>query len=361
MNTSWAGKTAFVTGGTGFIGGALVRRLAELGARVIVPTRDRSLIGRSAHPGVTYIPQLSGHPAEASNALAGVNVLFNLAYDFRRSGEENVALYEAVAKACVTAGVPMLVQASSVAVYDGWPFEYVDEGSPCDGPGHEYKRAKRAIEKDIARRVEAGAFDAVILQPTIVYGPGSPQWADALAERMAGGVLILPEELQGVCNGVYIDDVVEALIVAAGMERGGAERFIVSGPKPFPWRDLLCAYAEACGADVRFEGVAPDAPPPAMPSASLSTVSVLARKAGAMAADIFGTTRLERLRGAVMRLRPGRRIWRPVTENPRLFLARGIASAAKLRGRLYIPQVGPDEGLAHTQAYIRGKRSPPGR
>lgn len=51
---------------------------------------------------------------------------------------------------------------------------------------------------------------------------------------MAGYVLILPENLQGLCNGVHIDDVVGAFVAAAaGMERGGAERFIVSGPQPF--------------------------------------------------------------------------------------------------------------------------------
>lgn len=356
MTASWEGKTALVTGGTGFIGGALVRRLTELGARVIVPTRDRSRTGKSILPGVTYVLPLSGRPAEAGTVLAGVNTVFNLAYDFRRTVEQNVALYTAVADACVAASVPMLVQASSIAVYDGWPVGDVDETSACDAPGHEYKQAKRRIEWDIERRVAAGEYDAAILQPTIVYGPGSPQWVDALVERMAGGTLILPENLTGLCNGVYIDDLVEAFIAAAAMERGGAERFIVSGPEPFPWRDLFVAYAEACGAEVRFEGQAPDAPPPAAtPGGSPSPVSTLARRMSAIAADMLGTARLERLRRAVMRLCPGSRVWRPVTENPRLFMARGVASIEKLSARLYTPTVGAEEGLARTQGYIRTK------
>lgn len=354
----WQGRTALVTGGTGFIGGALARRLAELGATVIVPTRDRSLVGKEAYPGVSCVPPLSGHPSEAGKALAGVSAAFNLAYDFRRTAVENFAIFGAVADACANARVPMLVQASSIAVYDGWPIENVDETSPCDGPGHAYKQAKRAIEKDVERRVAAGDLDAVILQPTIVYGPGSPQWVDGLVERMRGGTLILPENLHGLCNGVFIDDVVEAFVAAAGMERGGAERFIVSGPKPFPWRDLFVAYAGACGAQVRIEGEAPDAPPPATTGAGPSLVATLVRRASALAADALGTARLERLRARVMRLRPGSHVYRPVAENPGLFLARGVASTEKLRARLMTPVIDADEGLARTQDYIRSERPP---
>lgn len=349
----WEGKAALVTGGTGFIGGALARRLAEKGARVIVPTRDRSRIGASE--GIRYVAARIGDAAELARQMDGVSVVFNLAYDFRRSADENVALYKAVADACAAARLPMLVQASSIAVYDGWPSENVDETSPCDGPGHEYKQAKRAIEKDVKRRVAAGDFDAAILQPTIVYGPGSPQWVDAPVERMRGGTLILPHNLEGICNGVFIDDVVEAFIAAAELERGGADRFIVSGPRPFPWRDLFVAYAEACGAQVRFEGEAPAAPPPATTGAGPSLVSAIARRASVIAADMLGTARLQRLRGAVMRLRPGTHVYRPVTENRRLFLARGVASTEKLRTRLMTPAVGPNEGLARTQDYIRAK------
>jgi len=351
---TWAGRTAFVTGGTGFIGGALVRRLTALGANVIVPTRDRSRIGTDG-AGIRYVSARLGDAADLARQMDGVSAVFNLAHDFRRSIDENVALYATVADACAAARVPMLVQASSIAVYDGWPSESVDEGSPCDAPGHDYKQAKRAIERDIERRVAAGAFDAVILQPTIVYGPGSPQWVDALVERMRGGTLILPENLTGLCNGIYIDDLIAAFIAAADLERGGAERFIVSGPKPFPWRDLFIAYAEACGAQVRFEGAAPVAPPPTTTGAGPSLVSALLRRASALAADTLGTARLERLRGAVLRLRPGSRIYRPVAENPRLFLSTGVASIDKLRERLTAPAISPNEGLARTQDYIRAK------
>lgn len=350
LGMSWQGLTALVTGGTGFIGGALANRLAELGAHVIVPTRDRARIGKSGHPLIRYIP-----PSETQAALVGVSAVFNLAYDFRRSAQENIALYEAVADACTAAKVPMLVQASSIAVYDGWPLENVAEASPCDAPGHDYKIAKRAIERDIEKRVKAGQFDAVILQPTIVYGPGSPQWVDALVEKMAGGTVILPIGDDGLCNGLYIDDLVAAFIAAAELERGGAERFIVSGPKPFAWNALFTAYAEGCGAQVRHEQTAPYVPSAPSAPAPPSQLAALVKRMSAILASLIGTARLERLRTRVMAMKPGPRIFRPAAENPRLYLSHGVASTDKMRAGLYVPQISPEEGLARTVAYIRAK------
>lgn len=342
---SWQGRSVVVTGGTGFIGGALANRLAELGAQVIVPTRDRRRIGGDKP--IRYIAA-----RDMAGALPGVSALFNLAYDFRRSAQENIALYAATADACAAAKVPMLVQASSIAVYDGWPLEDVSEASPCDAPGHEYKNAKRAIERDIEARVAQGQFDAVILQPTIVYGPGSPQWADALAEKMAGGALVLPDTDDGQCNGLYIDDLVSAFIAAAERTSGGAERFIVSGPEAFPWNRMLSAYAEACGAEVRHEPTAPYVPSAPKPPSALSK---LLQRTSALVASLIGTARLEKLRGWAMTRKPGPRVWRPAAENPKLFLGTGVARTDTMRARLYVPQVSAEEGLARTCAALRAK------
>jgi len=345
---SWQGRSVCITGGTGFIGGALARRLAELGAQVIIPTRDKSRIGGNGP--IRYIAA-----RDMAASLPGVSALFNLAYDFRRSAPENISLYAKTADACAAARVPMLVQASSIAVYDDWPLADVTEASPCDAPGHDYKLAKRAIERDIERRVAKGQFDAVILQPTIVYGPGSPQWADALAEKMAGGALILPDADQGLCNGLYIDDLVSAFIAAAELERGCAERFIVSGPEAFPWNRLFAAYAEACGATVRHERIAPFVPRPAAPP---SVLSALVKRASALAASVIGTARLETLRAWAMARTHGPRIWNPAAENPKLFLGTGVAHIDKMRVHLCAPQVGAEEGIQHTRNYIRAKYTP---
>jgi nucleoside-diphosphate-sugar epimerase len=357
---SWQNRTAVITGGTGFIGAAIARKLVALGATVIVPTRNGRKLASSSPNNIRYVAARLTDTTQLTALLNGADVLFNLAYDFRRSVAENIALYTAIADSCATARIPMLVQASSIAVYDGWPSEDINENSPCDGPGHEYKIAKRAIERDVIRRVSSGAFDAAILQPTIVYGPGSPQWTDALAERMHNGSVILPEGIRGLCNGVYIDDVVDAFIAAATLKPGGGRRFIVSGPRPFPWADLFAAYADASGASCRYEPAAPYQPTAQSVSGRQSIGSALAKRISAALAERIGTANLARLRSHIMRLRPGASIYRPVGEQPRLFHARGIASIAAST-HLHTPCITPEQGLKLTQDYIRAKYPPSAR
>src|SRR5690606_39281896 len=82
--------------------------------------------------------------------------------------------------------------------------------------------------------------------PTIVYGPGSALWTDGFATALLGGGVVLPEPA-GLCNGVFVEDVVQACLKAATLPDLGRERFVISGPAPFPWSALLQGYVRALG------------------------------------------------------------------------------------------------------------------
>ena len=248
----WQGRTVVITGGTGFIGARLARKLAHYGASVTIPTRDKSRAGARIDPNIRLVAWNPADPASLQPS-AGSDTLFNLAYDVRRSGEANMALYRGIADAAAQAGVRRFIHASSIAVYDGWPTEDLDENSPSDGPGNAYKMAKRAMERDLEARVGRGEFDAAIIQPVNVYGPFSAMWTDAIAERIHAGGLALPSGFDGLNSGVYVDDLVDAFIAAGDLPHGGARRFIVAGPAPIPWTEMFAAYAQGCGRTVEFE------------------------------------------------------------------------------------------------------------
>ncbi|MFP3380520.1 hypothetical protein SB767_29820, partial [Bacillus sp. SIMBA_069] len=96
-------------------------------------------------------------------------------------------------------------------VYDDWPKGSVSESAPMDRPGGSpYRRAKIAME----RRLMAGKLPAAILQPTIVWGAGSSLWTDGFAEALLAGAVLVPEP-EGLCQGVYVEDVVQACLRAA--------------------------------------------------------------------------------------------------------------------------------------------------
>ena len=90
--------------------------------------------------------------------------------------------------------------------------------------------------------IRDGGVDATIIQPTIVYGPFSGYWTERPAAMLTAGVVILPAPGDGICNAVYVDDVVQALILAAQRDEAAGESFLVSGPEHPTWLDFYHAY-----------------------------------------------------------------------------------------------------------------------
>jgi nucleoside-diphosphate-sugar epimerase len=352
-----SGRQVLVTGGLGFIGARLVEKLTAQGAEVTVATRDLRRAARTARLPVRLLRTGLASAAEADAAVAGQELVFNLAYDFRRSGAANFQAYRRLADACARGGVSRFVQASSIAVYDGWPREHLREDSPKDAPGHPYKLTKRRIERDLAERAGAGQFAAAIVQPTVVYGPFSALWTDALVAHFQAGTVELPADA-GLCNGVYVDDVVDAMIAAAAAPALPATGLIVSGPRPFPWRRLLEGYAEAAGGELVL------APPMAATAPSAKARALKALRAVASgplgilldwARESVGEDRIARLRERVLAAKGGAgpSIHRPAMADPALFgstAACSIEAASRLLGP---PTVEVEEGLRRTRAYIR--------
>jgi nucleoside-diphosphate-sugar epimerase len=98
------------------------------------------------------------------------------------------------------------------------------------------------------------------VQPAIVFGPFGGAWTKWPAENLIYDTVVLPED-DGLCNALYVDDLVDGLILAA-MERAAVgERFILSGPAPVTWGAFFGSIAAALG--VR--------PPERWPAARIST------------------------------------------------------------------------------------------
>jgi nucleoside-diphosphate-sugar epimerase len=353
-----------ITGGTGFIGARLARKLALYGASVTIPTRDRSRAEARVDPNIGLAGWTPTDPGSIDVIFAGADTVFHLAYDIRRSGEANVALYRGIADGAARAGVRRFIHASSIAVYDGWPTEDLSEDSPSDGPGTHYKLAKRAMERDLEARAGRGELDSVIIQPVNVYGPFSALWTDAVVERISARGLALPAGFDGLCNGVYVDDLVDAFIAAGDLPHVGARRFIVAGPAPIPWAEMFAAYAEGCGRTVEHEDWQPasEAPQgdPGHAHALKRGLDGLVMRASALLASRIGTSRVNALRNRLAALRPRQSgPYRPVQENPRSYLSRAVVHAHRAATELCPPLVSAEEGLARTKSYIRWRFGSP--
>jgi nucleoside-diphosphate-sugar epimerase len=292
-----------------------------------------------------------GEPSVARAAVAGQDVVVNLAYDYRVSGAGNLAAVEALVSAAEDEGRARIVHASSIVVYDGWPGGNLTEQSPWGGPGGSpYRRAKIGME----RRLLSSRLPAAILQPTIVWGAGSKLWTDTFAEALLAGAVVLPEP-EGLCQGVYVDDVVQACLRAAAVPGLGRERFIVNGPAPFPWSALFKGYRDRLGrGEVRFlpaESLRPQGSPEEQPDADAPPSA--AARVSALGRRLIGHDRFEAIvRTARRRLRQSAEL-RPDTHLFALMVASGSCPSDLAAARLgYAPAYGLERGLEALAPYL---------
>lgn len=350
METALRGRKVFVTGATGFIGRRLVAALVEAGAEVGVLTRSRS--GLADLPGGVRAVIGDTGAAPLAGALAGTGILFNLAYDVRATAAGNLAGFDRLLEAAERAGVGRIVHLSSIVVYDAWPDADCTEAGSMDRPGGgAYRQAKIAME----RRLLGARLPVAILQPTIVYGPGSALWTDGFARALLAGGVVLPEP-EGLCNGVFVEDVVQACLRAATLPDLGRERFVISGPAPFPWSALLEGYARALGrgAVIRMPvaellerlGPKPDDGTDRPPSAAARISAALRR--------LIGHRRFEALVGVVRRRMKPRARLEPDHHLLAEFTGRGTCRIDHARARLgYAPAYDLAAGLAATAEHLR--------
>lgn len=341
------GRKVLVTGASGFIGRRLAAALCAAGADVTAIGRTR----RSALPlaglPLRFIQAGLGDAAGMAAAVAGQEVIFSLAYDVRAPAEVNLGGFDTLIRAAEAQGAARIVHASSIVVYDGWPEGALTEASPMGRPGGgPYRQAKIAQE----RRLLTGALPALILQPTIVWGPGSSLWTDALAEALLAGAILVPRP-EGLCQGVFVDDVVQAFLRAAILPDPGRERFIVNGPAPFAWSALLSGYAALLGrGEVRFRPAAELAPVTAEGGAGGPG---LAARVGAAGRALIGRDRFETLARQVRRRLGQGGEMRPDAHLFALFTASGACPPDLARARLgYRPAFGLAEGLAATAEHL---------
>lgn len=153
-----------VLGGTGFLGGALYRQLAEAGYSCLrVGSRDLDL----AQPGGSE--QLAA-ALEGASTLAVASALTPPAANSLAGLHENLAIVSTIVRALEVTAPPRCLYLSSDAVY-GWRYDPVTEETPVEPPGY-YAIANYAGERLMQTIAEARGSSLLTLRPVAVFGPG---------------------------------------------------------------------------------------------------------------------------------------------------------------------------------------------
>ncbi|MDQ7996616.1 MAG: complex I NDUFA9 subunit family protein [Luteibacter sp.] len=223
-----------ILGGTGFVGGTLVPRLAADGHSLLLLSRNRenrrhSAVGRQ----VTTVSADVYDPAVLRRHIAGADAVINLVGILSESGRQtfqraHVELTRLIIEACQATGVHRLHQMSSLKAGQGLS---------------RYLRSRGEAEA----LVKASTLDWTIYQPSTIFGPG-----DGLVTRFdkllrVAPVMPLPRP-QAKMAPVYVGDVAEAIARSVANPAIGALRtFELYGPETLTLIDIVRAIRDARG------------------------------------------------------------------------------------------------------------------
>jgi nucleoside-diphosphate-sugar epimerase len=182
-----------------------------------------------------------------AEAVAGCDVMVHaLAGEIAAIPTAALRAYEA----CEAAGVRRLVYLSSASVHGQAPAEGTDERSPLsDDQPIPYNNARVRAERALVAARGRGATELVMLRPSIVFGPRS-SWVVDLAEAVLAGNAYFVGDGRGVCNSIYVDNLIHAIVLAAGAQGADGEAFLVSDAERVTWEDFARPIAEALGGSV---------------------------------------------------------------------------------------------------------------
>jgi nucleoside-diphosphate-sugar epimerase len=252
------GKTVLVTGATGCIGGRLIEKLSlEQRANVRVLVRNVRRMARIARFPIEWVKGDITDSAIVQRAVRDCEVVFHCAYDFSAApdGQRATAILGTrnVAEAVLQAAVPRMVHVSSLAVYGAISYGELTELSPWRGTANRYAQLKRAAERLVLRLHRDKGLPVVVLQPTLVYGPFANQWTIGPSFQLKTGLVPLVDGGRGLCNAVYVDDVVDALLLAGTQPQIFGETFLISAEQPITWRRFYEAYEAALGVEATVD------------------------------------------------------------------------------------------------------------
>ncbi len=229
----------FVTGGTGFIGQALVRRLCDRGDQVVVLVRSPERAGALQEMGATLAVGALDDVGALRTAMSGADAVLHVAglYKVGIPESDRPAMYDAnirgterVLDAAIAEGIPKIVYVSTVNVFGNTKGRVVDETyrrDEADGFLSYYDETKFRAHQVAEDRIAKGA-PIVIAMPSGVYGPGDHSEIGTQLDQLRQGKLRARSFPELGFSFVYVDDVADGIVLT--LDRGAiGESYVLGG------------------------------------------------------------------------------------------------------------------------------------
>jgi nucleoside-diphosphate-sugar epimerase/predicted dehydrogenase len=240
--TSAGRSNVVVTGGSGFIGGHLLARLSRDSNDIRAAVRSPSSCANIARYPVEITPTDLLDMASVRALVAGARTVYHLAYGKESGSAARVTVdgTKNLVRAAIEASVDCIVILSTMYVY-GFPESDrpVDETFPYRPYGGEYGITKATMERWCLEQARnSGCTRIVILNPTCVFGPGGGAYTTLPVDMVKLGTFCWISEGRGLCNYNYVDNLIDAILVAAKVPEAHGERFIINDGV-ISWREFI--------------------------------------------------------------------------------------------------------------------------
>jgi ornithine--oxo-acid transaminase len=246
-------NVVLVTGASGFIGSHVAQRLVKEGHQVRCLVRASSdttfleTIGVEIATGdLTDAPSLQRAVEGCRNVVHCGAMVSDWGTEHEIS-QINVQGTKNMLEAASRVAVDRFVHVSTTDVYGHPGGVGVEETQTPTGFANYYSQTKLAAEAEVRRYQEERGLSAVILRPATVYGPRSVDVIGEMARAIKGGHMLLVGGGKAVAGLCYIDNFVDAVVLALRHEKAPGQTFNVSDGVPVTWKEFTDGLAQGLG------------------------------------------------------------------------------------------------------------------
>ena len=253
--------TAFVTGGSGFVGGALIERLRREGWDVRALARSERAAQRVRELGAEAVSGDLGDGNALRAGAEGSEAAFHAAAKVEDWGDPadferlNVHGTQNVINACREAGVRRLVHVGTeAALMAGQPLVNVDESAPLRPDSPALYPSSKAKAEQMVRAVNGHGIETVVVRPRFVWGRGDTTLLPQLVQMVRSGRFRWVGGGRHLTATTHIDNTVEGLWLGATKAPAGGVYFVTDG-EPVVFRDFITDWVGTQGVEIPDKSV----------------------------------------------------------------------------------------------------------
>lgn len=247
-----------VTGGTGFTGKALIKRLIDVGHQTVALDYKEGLNTQELKDWGSEV--LIGNVTDKTavkKSIQGVKIVFHLAAAFRELDvpnsyyeEVNIKGTRNVLQAAFEQGVKKFIYCSTCGIHGNIDNPPAGEDAPIQ-PADYYQRTKYEAEPIVNEYYNKG-MKTVILRPAAIYGPGDPERFYMIFKRVAKGAFPIFGDGKTLYHPLYIDNLIDAFMLAMQNGKGDGQTYLIADEKYFEIESLVQKIAAALSVRVKI-------------------------------------------------------------------------------------------------------------